>query len=44
MLLLKSLQFSLRDPSWILQVEKYTAGMLYVLNAPAVRAWVGLAP
>jgi hypothetical protein len=43
-LLLKSLHFAFRDMSWVMQVENYTAGMLYVLNTPAVRAWVALNP
>lgn len=44
MLLVKTLLFSLRDMSWVLHFENYTAGMLYVLNMPAVRAWVALNP
>jgi hypothetical protein len=43
-LLLKSLLSAFRDVSWVMQVENYTAGMLYVLNTPAVRAWVALNP
>lgn len=35
---------TLRDMSWMHNLENYTAGMLYVLNAQAVREWVALNP
>lgn len=42
--ILKTIQFSFRDMSWLFKFRTYNAGMLYVLNSQAVRQWVALAP
>lgn len=39
-----TLRFNLRDMSWIYNVDKYNAGMLYILNSQAVKSWVDSNP
>jgi hypothetical protein len=44
MYIVKSIHFLFRDMSWIYQVDRYNAGMLYILNSQAVGAWVASNP
>ena len=38
------LWYSLRDVSWTRHMHDYCAGMLYVLNTPAIKGWIALNP
>jgi hypothetical protein len=40
----QSLLYGFRDMSWARTVHSYTTGLLYVLNAAAVKGWIALNP
>ena len=42
--LTKCIKWGFRDMSWLRSVERYNAGMLYVISRRAVELWVGLRP
>ena len=44
LLFLKWIRYGFRDFSWTQHLQNYTAGMLYVLNAQAVKQWIVLNP